>query len=264
MITPSAKQYTSTPRIHDVPPPSSRASSRPRWRSRKRSGELASGAAAVSPPGWRSEPPSRHPHYFTHLDRRSPRHRGLPPCDCRRAPSRGRSSERGLRAQDEHARIPVIKTSAADVLYGLPDPARACCRRQNGPRVSCFEAHLVGDSRAFGSHGFMLEPWRATSTQQDVLHMLDLVARLQLDGLPTPPDRGQEAEAPRSADLPEARLRRLRAADRLARLEPPACRRTPARAPFPDRSIEQQGLHKPVSSRCLRYAAARHVEVIPG
>ena len=122
-------------------------------------------------------------------------------------------------------------------------------------------ALAVVDAPRFGYRGFMLDVARNFQPKALGAAHAGPAGALQAQRVPLPPDRGRGL-APRDAEPARAHLGR-RAARAHARLEPRSCRRPGAPGPIVDRPWGSGFYTRADYVEILRYAAARHIEVIP-
>src|SRR2546430_6043931 len=155
--------------------------------------------------------------------------------------------------------IRIVGTSPAGVFYGLqslrsllPPPT---------PRVGLtLPAIRVVDAPRFGYRGFMLDVARNFHPKSLVLHTLDLLARYKVNvfHLHLTGDEGWRIELPGLPELTAVGARRGHPFDSDQHL-PPAF----GSGPLVDRPWGSGFYSRTDYIEILRYAAARHIEVIP-
>jgi hexosaminidase len=154
--------------------------------------------------------------------------------------------------------IRVRGASAAGVFYGLQ------CLRALLPaapaRGTTLPAMTIVDAPRFGYRGLMLDVARNFQPKASVLRTLDLMARYKLNVLHfhLTDDEGWRVEIPSLPELTAVGARRGHTLDSSLFL-PPAY----GSGPEPDRPYGSGFYSRADYVEILRYAAARHIEVIP-
>jgi hexosaminidase len=155
--------------------------------------------------------------------------------------------------------IRIVGNTAAGVFYGLqslrsllPEPA------PGKPLV--LPALSLRDAPRFAYRGLMLDVARNFQPQSSVLRTLDLMARYKLNvlHLHLTEDEGWRVEIPGLPELTALGARRGHTLDS-SRWLPPAY----GSGPFVDRPWGSGYYSTPEYAEILRYAAARHIEVVP-
>src|SRR3989449_1070540 len=185
---------------------------------------------------------------------------GVPPLRLEVGPVEGQSSPEAYElVVDPMAGVRIIGVSSAGVFYGLQSlrsllPAPA-------PRSGLvLPAIRVVDAPRFGYRGFMLDVARNFHPKAAVLRTLDLIARYKLNvfHLHLTDDEGWRIEIPSLPELTAVGARRGH--------PPDSDRHLPlafGSGPAVDRPWGSGFLSRADYVEILRYAAARHIEVIP-
>ena len=156
--------------------------------------------------------------------------------------------------------IRVRGASAAGVFYGLQS-LRALLPAASAPaRAATLPAMTIVDAPRFGYRGLMLDVARNFQPKASVLRTLDLMARYKLNVLHfhLTDDEGWRVEIPSLPELTAVGARRGHTLDS-SRFLPPAY----GSGPEPDRPYGSGFYSRADYVEILRYAAARHIEVIP-
>src|SRR5712691_6890836 len=155
--------------------------------------------------------------------------------------------------------VRVVGTSPAGVFYGLQ--SLRSLLPQPTPRAGLtLPAIRVVDAPRFGYRGFMLDVARNFHAKPLVLRTLDLLARYKLNvfHIHLTDDEGWRAEIPSLPELTTVGARRGHPPDSDRHL-PPAF----GSGPDVDRPWGSGFFSRADYAEILRYAAARHIEVIP-
>ena len=259
VITPG-QQYALDTRIRDVP-----AAELPRVfptavEARSETASCASLRCRRSrpPPSCGPKPPSRHP-ISLRISTRRPRPPGAPTLRLSTGPIEGQSSKEAYELEVDAQGIRVVGASPAGVFYGL-QTLRGLLPTTAAPKGLVLEAHLVRDAPRFGYRGFMLDVARNFQPKQDVLRVLDLMARYKLNSFHfhLTEDEGWRLEMPSLPELVSVGSRRGHTLDSSLHLPPHW-----GSGAVPDRPWGSGHYTRAEYIEILRYAAARHIEVIP-
>src|SRR5207245_1540595 len=155
--------------------------------------------------------------------------------------------------------VRIVGVSPAGVFYGLQS-LRGLVRAPSPRTGLVLPAIRVVDAPRFGYRGFMLDVARNFHPKPAVLRTLDLIARYKLNvfHLHLTDDEGWRIEIPSLPELTALGARRGHPPDSDRHL-PPAFGSGPA----VDRPWGSGFLSRADYIEILRYAAARHIEVIP-
>jgi hexosaminidase len=175
------------------------------------------------------------------------------------APIEGQSSpEAYVLRVDPAAGVTLTGLSAAGVARGLQS-LRELLPPLPGPGLS-LPALLISDAPRFAYRGFQLDVARNFQPKATVLRLLDLMARAKLNTFHfhLTDDEGWRLEIPGLPELTTVGARRGHTLDSLAHLQP-------AYGSGPDvRDASGSGYYTRADYiEILKYAAARHIEVIP-
>jgi hexosaminidase len=192
----------------------------------------------------------------------STRRAGVPPLRLDVGPVDGQASPEAYSlVVDPVQGVRILGASPAGVFYGLqslrsvlPPPAPRSGKGLDLPAIR------VVDAPRFGYRGFMLDVARNFQPKSAVLRTLDLLARYKLNvfHLHLTEDEGWRIEMPSLAELTAVGARRGHPLDSGRQL-PPAF----GSGPDPDRPWGSGFFSRADYVDILRYAAARHIEVIP-
>ena len=187
---------------------------------------------------------------------------GVPPLRLDVGPVAGQASPEAYSlVVDPVQGVRIVGVSPAGVFYGLqslrsllPPPSRGSGRGLDLPAIR------VVDAPRFGYRGFMLDVARNFQTKSAVLRTLDLLARYKLNvfHLHLTEDEGWRLEMPSLPELTAVGARRGHPSDSGRNL-PPAF----GSGPDLDRPWGSGFYSRTDYVEILRYAAARHIEVIP-
>jgi hexosaminidase len=160
---------------------------------------------------------------------------------------------------DPAAGIRVVGNAPAGVFYGLQTLRSMLPVAPDGKGFSLPPLRVV-DAPRFGYRGFMLDVARNFQTKAEVLRLLDLMARYKLNVLHfhLTEDEGWRVEMPSLPELTAVGARRGHTLDS-SRFLPPHW----GSGPEVDRLHGSGFYTRAEYAEILRYAAARHVEVIP-
>ncbi len=155
--------------------------------------------------------------------------------------------------------IRVVGASPAGVFYGLQS-LRSLLPAPAPGKGLVLEALFVRDAPRFGYRGFMLDVARNFQPKQDVLRVLDLMARYKLNAFHfhLTEDEGWRLEMPSLPELVSVGSRRGHTLDSSRHLPPHW-----GSGAVPDRPWGSGHYTRAEYVEILRYAAARHIEVIP-
>jgi hexosaminidase len=160
---------------------------------------------------------------------------------------------------DPAAGIRVVGNSPAGVFYGLQSLRSMLSVAPDGKGFS-LPALRVVDAPRFGYRGFMLDVARNFQTKAEVLRVLDLMARYKLNVLHfhLTDDEGWRVEVGGLPELTAVGARRGHTLD-AGRFLPPHWGSGPEVDRLPGSGFYTRAEYAEI----LRYAAARHIEVIP-
>jgi hexosaminidase len=160
---------------------------------------------------------------------------------------------------DPAAGIRILGNSPAGVFYGVQSLRSLLPAAPAGKGVS-LPALRVVDAPRFGYRGFMLDVARNFQPRAAVLRVLDLMARYKLNvfHFHLTDDEGWRLEIPSLPELTSVGARRGHTLDSSLFL-PPAW----GSGPDVDRPFGSGFFTRADYAEILRYAAARHIEVIP-
>jgi hexosaminidase len=161
---------------------------------------------------------------------------------------------------DAAAGIRIRGNSPAGVFYGLQSLRGLLPVTPTPTKGITLPALRIVDAPRFGYRGFMLDVARNFQPKAAVLRTLDLMARFKLNALHfhLTDDEGWRLEIPSLPELTAVGARRGHTLDS-SRWLPPAY----GSGPDVDRPFGSGFLSRADYSEILRYAAARHIEVIP-
>jgi hexosaminidase len=156
--------------------------------------------------------------------------------------------------------IRIRGTSAAGVFYGLQSLRSLLPVTPTPARGLVLPALTVVDAPRFGYRGFMLDIARNFQPKASVLRTLDLLARYKLNAFHfhITDDEGWRIEIPSLPELTSVGARRGHTLDS-SRFLPPYY----GSGPDVDRPYGSGFLSRADYAEILRYAAARHIEVVP-
>jgi hexosaminidase len=156
--------------------------------------------------------------------------------------------------------IRILGASAAGVFYGLQSLRSLLPAAPAPEKGLALKALSVVDAPRFGYRGFMLDVARNFQPKASVLRTLDLLARYKLNKFHfhLTDDEGWRLEVPSVPELTSVGARRGHTLDSSAFL-PPAW----GSGPLVDRPWGSGFFSRADYVEILRYAAARHIEVIP-
>jgi hexosaminidase len=157
--------------------------------------------------------------------------------------------------------VRIVGASPAGVFYGLQSLRSLLSPTAPTPRAGLvLPAIRVVDAPRFGYRGFMLDVARNFHPKPAVLRTLDLLARYKLNvfHLHLTDDEGWRIELPSLPELTAMGARRGHTLDASRNL-PPAF----GSGPDVDRPFGSGFFSRADYAEILRYAAARHIEVIP-
>jgi hexosaminidase len=259
VITP-AQQYALDAQIRDVP-----AAELPRVFPtavlvEKRDGELRLQALprVEAPADLKSEAAFAASYLAPYFDK-TPAPEGAPTVRLSTGTIFGQTSREAYELDVDAQGIRIVGASPAGVFYGLqslrgllPAPAAA--------KGLVLEAVHVKDAPRFGYRGFMLDVARNFQTKEQVLRVLDLLARYKLNTFHfhLTEDEGWRLEIPSLPELVAVGSRRGHTLDS-GRHMPPHWGSGAA----PDRAWGSGHYTRAEYVEIVRYAAARHIEVIP-
>ncbi len=160
---------------------------------------------------------------------------------------------------DPAAGIRILGNSPAGVFYGVQSLRSLLPAAPTGKGVS-LPALRVVDAPRFGYRGFMLDVARNFQPKSAVLRVLDLMARYKLNvfHFHLTDDEGWRVETPSLPELTSVGARRGHTLDSSLFL-PPAW----GSGPEVDRPYGSGFFSRADYTEILKYAAARHIEVIP-
>ncbi len=160
---------------------------------------------------------------------------------------------------DPVAGIRILGNSPAGVFYGVQSLRSLLPAAPTGKGVS-LPALRVVDAPRFGYRGFMLDVARNFQPKAAVLRVLDLMARYKLNAFHfhLTDDEGWRLEIASLPELTSVGARRGHTLDS-SRFLPPAW----GSGPDVDRPFGSGFFTRADYTEILRYAAARHIEVIP-
>lgn len=155
--------------------------------------------------------------------------------------------------------IRIVGASAAGVFYGL-QTLRGLLPAPAPGKGLVLEALFVRDAPRFGYRGFMLDVARNFQPRQQVLRVLDLMARYKLNvfHFHLTEDEGWRLEIPSLPELVSVGSRRGHTLDSSRHLPPHW-----GSGAVPGRPWGSGHYTRADYVEILRYAAARHIEVIP-
>jgi hexosaminidase len=155
--------------------------------------------------------------------------------------------------------ITVVGASPAGVFYGLQS-LRDLLPAPTPGKGLALPAVTIVDAPRFGYRGFMLDVARNFQGKAAVLRVIDLLARYKLNALHLhlTEDEGWRIEIPSLPELTSVGARRGHTLDS-SRWLPPVY----GSGPIVDRAWGSGHYSRADYGEILRYAAARHVEVIP-
>ena len=155
--------------------------------------------------------------------------------------------------------IRVVGNSAAGVFYGLQSLRSLLPAAAIGMGVTLPALRIV-DAPRFGYRGFLLDVARNFQPKAQVLRVLDLMARYKLNvfHFHLTDDEGWRIEIPGLPELTAIGARRGHTLDSKSHL-PPAY----GSGPDVDRPYGSGFYTRADYAEILRYAAARHIEVVP-
>jgi hexosaminidase len=161
---------------------------------------------------------------------------------------------------DSREGIRIRGASAAGVFYGLQSLRGLLPAAPAPEKGVALKALEVADAPRFAYRGFMLDVARNFQPKASLLRTLDLLARYKLNKLHLhlTDDEGWRLEMPSLPELTSVGARRGHTLDSSAFL-PPAW----GSGPLVDRPWGSGFLSRADYVEILRYAAARHIEVIP-
>ncbi len=190
----------------------------------------------------------------------STRRRGVPPLRLEAGPVEGQTSPEAYElVVDSIGGVRIVGASSAGVFYGLQS-LRSLLPPPSPRGGLVLPAMRVVDAPRFGYRGFMLDVARNFQTKPLVLRTLDLLARYKLNVLHfhLTDDEGWRVEIPSLPELTSVGARRGHTLDS-GRWLPPAY----GSGPEVDRPWGSGFYSRADYVEILRYAAARHIEVIP-
>ncbi len=160
---------------------------------------------------------------------------------------------------DPAAGIRIVGNSAAGVFYGLQSLRSLLPVTASGKGLS-LPALRVVDAPRFGYRGFFLDVARNFQPKAEVLRVLDLVARCKLNvfHFHLTEDEGWRVEIPSLPELTAVGARRGHTLDSSRSLPPHW-----GSGPEVDRPYGSGFYTRKDYAEILRYAAARHIEVVP-
>jgi len=160
---------------------------------------------------------------------------------------------------DPQQGIRIVGNSPAGVFYGLQS-LRSLLPPPTPGKGLVLPGVAVVDAPRFGYRGFMLDVARNFQPKALVLRTLDLVARYKLNAFHfhLTDDEGWRVEIPSLPELTAVGARRGHTLDS-SRFLPPAW----GSGPEPDRPWGSGFYTRADYAEILRYAAARHIELIP-
>ena len=155
--------------------------------------------------------------------------------------------------------IRIVGASPAGVFYGL-QTLRGLLPAPTPGKGLTLQALTVKDAPRFGYRGFMLDVARNFHTKASLLRTLDLLARYKLNvlHLHLTEDEAWRVEIPSLPELTSVGARRGHTLDS-SRWLPPAY----GSGPHIDRPWGSGFYSRADYTEILRYAAARHIEVVP-
>lgn len=161
---------------------------------------------------------------------------------------------------DPQQGIHIVGASAAGVFYGLQSLRSLLPAVPVPDKGVALKALAVADAPRFGYRGFMLDVARNFQPKASVLRTLDLLARYKLNKFHfhITEDEGWRLEIPSLPELTSVGARRGHTLDSSGFL-PPAW----GSGPPVDRPWGSGFYSRADYAEILRYAAARHIEVIP-
>ena len=156
--------------------------------------------------------------------------------------------------------IRIVGASAAGVFYGLQSLRSLLPAVPAPDKGLALTALAVVDAPRFRYRGFMLDVARNFQPKASVLRTLDLLARYKLNTFHfhLTEDEGWRLEIPSLPELTSVGARRGHTLDS-SRFLPPAW----GSGPLPDRPWGSGFYSRADYMEILRYAAARHIEVVP-
>ncbi len=185
---------------------------------------------------------------------------GGPPLRLEVAPVLGQASAEAYElVVDPALGVRIVGASPAGVFYGLQS-LRSLLPPPSPRGGLVVPATRVMDAPRFGYRGFMLDVARNFQPKADVLRTLDLLARYKLNvfHFHLTEDEGWRVEIPSLPELTSVGARRGHTLDS-GRILPPAY----GSGPDVDRPWGSGFYSRADYVEILRYAAARHIEVIP-
>ena len=259
VITP-AQQYALDSQVRDVP-----AGELPRVFPtavgvEKRDGELRLQAlpAVEAPAELRSEAAFASSYLAPYFDK-TPAPPGNATVRLSTGPVEGQSSKEAYELEVDPHGIRIVGASPAGVFYGLQS-LRTLLPAPTPGKGLVLDALLVRDAPRFGYRGFMLDVARNFQPKKDVLRVLDLMARYKLNSFHfhLTEDEGWRLEMPSLPELVSVGARRGHTLDS-SRNMPPHW----GSGAVPDKPWGSGHYTRAEYIEILRYAAARHIEVIP-
>ncbi len=185
---------------------------------------------------------------------------GVPPLRLEVGPVDGESSPEAYElVVDSAAGIRIVGVSSAGVFYGLQS-LRSMLQPPSPRAGLLLPALRVVDAPRFGYRGFMLDVARNFHSKAAVLRTLDLLARYKLNvcHLHLTDDEGWRVEIAGLPELTAVGARRGHTLDSSRFLQPAF-----GSGPQVDRPWGSGFFSHPDYVEIVRYAAARHIEVIP-
>ena len=174
-------------------------------------------------------------------------------------PVEGQSSPEAYQLAVDANGIRIVGTSPAGVFYGL-QTLRGLLPAPTPAKGLVLPALAVTDAPRFGYRGFMLDVARNFHTKPSVLRVIDLLARNKLNvlHLHMTEDEAWRVEMPSLPELTSVGSRRGHTLDSSQWLPP-----IYGSGPTVDRPWGSGHYSSADYAEILRYAAARHVEVVP-
>ena len=191
---------------------------------------------------------------------RAGRKGAAPPLRLEVGPVEGQSSPEAYQLTvDSTAGVRIVGVSAAGVFYGLQS-LRSLLPPPSPRGGLVLPALRVVDAPRFGYRGFMLDVARNFHPKAAVLRTLDLLARYKLNvfHIHLTDDEGWRVEIPSLPDLTAVGARRGHTLDSSRFLQPAF-----GSGPQVDRPWGSGFFSRADYVEIVRYAAARHIEIIP-
>ena len=217
--------------------------------------------AVRSPPELQAEAALAAEYLRPFFARPAARRRAAPVCGSTIGPVEGQDSPEAYElVVDAKDGVRIRGGSPAGVFYGLQSLRCAAAGAPTPAKGVALPALTIVDAPRFGYRGFMLDVARNFQPKASVLRTLDLLARYKLNVLHfhLTDDEGWRVEIPSLPELTSVGARRGHTLDS-SRFLPPSY----GSGPDVDRPYGSGFLSRADYAEILRYAAARHIEVVP-